>query len=124
MLSVALGAAARIALRSFVSAARLSFGAAARYSSTVLAGAVFAGAFFTAGFFVVFVAITTHLPSEPTSSVLTACLRGRDQGRARSGSRARRVGATSRALAHVCRVPVRSSPPAPCISWAAHRKAG
>src|SRR5687768_6159564 len=61
MLSVALGAAALIALRSFVSAARWSCGAAARYSSTVLAGAVFAGALFTVGFFVVLVAMANHL---------------------------------------------------------------
>src|SRR5688500_4277043 len=62
MLSVAFGAAALIALRSFVSAARWSFGATARYSSTVLAGAPFAGAFFTAGFLVVLVGMANHLP--------------------------------------------------------------
>src|SRR5688500_5803468 len=61
MLSVALGAAALIALRSVVSAARLSFGAAARYASTVLAGAVFAGAFFAVGLFVVLVAMANRL---------------------------------------------------------------
>src|SRR5688500_2504805 len=70
MLSVALGAAALIALRSFVSAARLSFGAAATYSSTVFAGAGFASAFFfAAGFLVVLVAMRSTSLREPTSSL-------------------------------------------------------
>ena len=44
-----------------------------------------------------------------------------DRERARSCTRARRGGVTSRALARACRVPVRNSPPARCTSLAAHR---
>jgi hypothetical protein len=45
MPSVAFGAAALIVLRSFMSAARLSFGAAAMYSATVLVDVVRAARF-------------------------------------------------------------------------------
>lgn len=65
MSSVAFGAAALIVLRSFVKAARCSFGAEAMYSSAVFAGAVIAderfvgAAFFFASFAVAF-RVGTH----------------------------------------------------------------
>src|SRR3989442_5076476 len=61
MPSVAFGAAALIVSRSFMSAARLSFGAAAMYSATVFWRAVFA-----AGFFFVSVAMRSTSLRKPT----------------------------------------------------------
>src|SRR5438552_6328224 len=116
MPSVAFGAAALIVWRSFMSAARLSVGAAAMYSATFFGRAVFA-----AGFFFVSVAMAIQPPSG--SLLLPLAIEGQQDPAHAFDAAARPARLSLKRVKSRCGVHLQHRAPLRrCIGWSAEHE--